>query len=138
MDSSTLKTNLISFYFLILSGAWYKHDNEDRPLFILRLGVMDVKGIIKSVSWTIYLHIMTRIPSIKIKKLAMQTFALINLMVSFRLEKKGWKNWPFTYVKKVFAWQKKLLIVWTGKNQGYENILFPQQMFTPITMTPMK
>ena len=31
-------------------GVWYKHDNEDRPLFILRLGVMDVKGIIKSVN----------------------------------------------------------------------------------------
>ena len=37
-----------------VSGAWYKHDNEDRPLFILRLGVMDVKGIIKSVSSTSY------------------------------------------------------------------------------------
>ncbi len=30
-------------------GAWHFHDKEDRPLFILRLGQMDVKGIIKSV-----------------------------------------------------------------------------------------
>lgn len=30
-------------------GGWHFHDKEDRPLFILRLGQMDVKGIIKSV-----------------------------------------------------------------------------------------
>ena len=41
----------ITYFFLWFTGAWYKHDNEDRPLFILRLGVMDVKGIIKSVSF---------------------------------------------------------------------------------------
>lgn len=29
-------------------GGWHHHDKEDRPLFILRLGQMDVKGIIKS------------------------------------------------------------------------------------------
>ena len=28
-------------------GGWHLHDNEERPLFILRLGQMDVKGIIK-------------------------------------------------------------------------------------------
>ena len=38
-----------NYFFCVFLGAWYKHDNEDRPLFILRLGVMDVKGIIKSV-----------------------------------------------------------------------------------------
>ena len=30
-------------------GGWYMNDKEDRPLFILRLGVMDIKGIIKSI-----------------------------------------------------------------------------------------
>lgn len=30
-------------------GGWHHHDKEDRPLFILRLGQMDCKGIIKSV-----------------------------------------------------------------------------------------
>ena len=30
-------------------GGWYMNDKEDRPLFILRLGVMDIKGLIKSV-----------------------------------------------------------------------------------------
>ena len=30
-------------------GGWYMHDKEDRPVFVLRLGVFDVKGIIKSV-----------------------------------------------------------------------------------------
>lgn len=29
-------------------GGWHFHDREHRPLFILRLGQMDVKGIIKS------------------------------------------------------------------------------------------
>ena len=28
-------------------GGWHLNDNEERPLFILRLGQMDVKGIIK-------------------------------------------------------------------------------------------
>ena len=37
------------YIFAFLVGGWYMNDNEDRPLFILRLGVMDVKGIIKSV-----------------------------------------------------------------------------------------
>lgn len=30
-------------------GGWHMHDKEGRPLFILRLGQMDVKGLIKSV-----------------------------------------------------------------------------------------
>ena len=30
-------------------GGWHLHDREGRPLFILRLGQMDVKGLIKSV-----------------------------------------------------------------------------------------
>jgi hypothetical protein len=30
-------------------GGWHMHDMEGRPLFILRLGQMDVKGLIKSV-----------------------------------------------------------------------------------------
>ena len=30
-------------------GGWYHQDKEGRPLFILRLGQMDVKGIVKSV-----------------------------------------------------------------------------------------
>ena len=28
-------------------GGWHLNDVEERPLFILRLGQMDVKGIIK-------------------------------------------------------------------------------------------
>lgn len=31
------------------SGAWHHEDREGRPLFILRLGQLDVKGILKSV-----------------------------------------------------------------------------------------
>lgn len=31
----------------ILLGGWHMSDNEERPLFILRLGQVDVKGIIK-------------------------------------------------------------------------------------------
>lgn len=30
-------------------GGWHQHDKEGRPTFILRLGQMDVKGLIKSV-----------------------------------------------------------------------------------------
>jgi hypothetical protein len=30
-------------------GGWLHHDREDRPLFVLRLGQMDVKGVVKSV-----------------------------------------------------------------------------------------
>ncbi|KAI6240133.1 SEC14-like protein 1 family protein [Aphelenchoides fujianensis] len=29
-------------------GAWHHHDKEGRPLFVLRLGQMDVKGILRS------------------------------------------------------------------------------------------
>ena len=46
-----MNLSIYNTLFLRFTGAWYKHDNEDRPLFILRLGVMDVKGIIKSVSF---------------------------------------------------------------------------------------
>ena len=34
---------------IIISGGWNLHDISGRPLFILRLGQMDVKGLIKSV-----------------------------------------------------------------------------------------
>ena len=30
-------------------GSWHHHDKEGRPVFVLRLGQMDVKGIIKSI-----------------------------------------------------------------------------------------
>jgi len=30
-------------------GGWHYHDKDGRPLFVLRLGMMDVKGLIKSV-----------------------------------------------------------------------------------------
>ncbi|KAI6235202.1 SEC14-like protein 1 family protein [Aphelenchoides besseyi] len=30
-------------------GAWHQHDKQGRPLFILRLGQMDVKGLLRSV-----------------------------------------------------------------------------------------
>ncbi|KXJ81298.1 hypothetical protein RP20_CCG020549 [Aedes albopictus] len=30
-------------------GGWHHHDNDGRPLYILRLGNMDVKGLLKSV-----------------------------------------------------------------------------------------
>ena len=30
-------------------GGWHHHDKLGRPLYILRLGMMDVKGIMKSV-----------------------------------------------------------------------------------------
>ncbi|QQP35205.1 Uncharacterized protein FKW44_023364 [Caligus rogercresseyi] len=30
-------------------GGWHYHDAENRPLFILRLGQVDVKGIVKSI-----------------------------------------------------------------------------------------
>ena len=40
-----------TFYFIIriIFSGWHMHDKEGRPLFILRLGQMDVKGLIKSV-----------------------------------------------------------------------------------------
>merc|ERR1719239_1749915 len=30
-------------------GGWHGHDRESRPLYLLRLGQMDVKGLVKSV-----------------------------------------------------------------------------------------
>ena len=30
-------------------GGWHGHDREGRPLFLLRLGQMDAKGLIRSV-----------------------------------------------------------------------------------------
>ncbi|XP_060803195.1 protein real-time isoform X2 [Amyelois transitella] len=30
-------------------GGWHHHDKDDRPLYILRLGQMDVKGLLKSI-----------------------------------------------------------------------------------------
>lgn len=30
-------------------GGWHHHDKDGRPLYILRLGTMDVKGLLKSV-----------------------------------------------------------------------------------------
>jgi hypothetical protein len=30
-------------------GGWHHHDREGRPVFLLRLGQMDVKGIVRSI-----------------------------------------------------------------------------------------
>ena len=35
--------------FRFYPGDWHHHDKLRRPLYILRLGMMDVKGIMKSV-----------------------------------------------------------------------------------------
>jgi hypothetical protein len=44
-----LYQNTIFFIIYIIFSGWHMHDKEGRPLFILRLGQMDVKGLIKSV-----------------------------------------------------------------------------------------
>lgn len=39
-------SNVMQNYF---PGGWHHYDKEGRPLYILRLGCMDVKGILKSI-----------------------------------------------------------------------------------------
>ena len=36
---------LVEYY----AGGWHHHDREGRPLYILRLGQMDTKGLVKAV-----------------------------------------------------------------------------------------
>ena len=43
------QNTLFFFIIYVIFSGWHMHDKEGRPLFILRLGQMDVKGLIKSV-----------------------------------------------------------------------------------------